>query len=296
MTGVNNIIMLKEASMVDKKLIEEVVEDMKNYNKPPTFETGFLDLDDLLRIRNKSALITIGARPAMGKTSFMLNILENQMKLNKKCIFFTLEMNKKQIIQRLLCSNSEIDSWKIRTGNMQDKDWEKIGKSTLEIEKWDLLVNDKSCITIEEIEEYIKEINPDIVFIDYLQLINPTKKKDRNAEINDIMQNLKRIADENNIIIFISSQLSRSLEQRFDKRPMLSDLRDSGSIEYISDIVFFIYREDYYNSSNEEDISKRGTAEIIVAKNKFGPSGTVNLLFNIRIAKFLNPIKVNWEF
>ena len=282
--------------MVDKKLIEEVIEDMKNYNKPPTFETGFPDLDDLLRIRNKSALITIGARPAMGKTSLMLNILENQMKQNKKCIIFSLEMNKKQIIHRLLCSNSEIDSWKIRTGNMQEKDWEKIGKSSLEIEKWNLLMNDKSCISVKEIEEYIKEINPDIVFIDYLQLINPAKKKERCTEINDIMQNLKRIANENNLIIFVNSSLSRSPEQRCDKRPMLSDLRDSGSIENISDIVLFIYRDEYYNSSDEEDISKRGTAEIIVAKNNFGPSGTVNLLFNKRITKFLNPIKVNWEF
>ena len=283
--------------MVDINLIEEVVEDMKNYNKTPIFETGFFDLDDLLRIRNKGVLITIGARPAMGKTSFMLNILENQLKQNRKSILFSLDMSKQQIIHRLLCSNSEVDSFKIRTGNMQDKDWENIGKSTLEITKWDLLINDKPSITVEEIEECIKEIKPDSVFIDYLQGVNIKGKRDeRYTQIEKFMQKLKRIANENDTIIFISSQLSRSPEQRCDKRPMLSDLRDSGSIEYTSDIVLFIYRDEYYNFANGEDVSKKGTAEIIVAKNKLGPTGVVNLLFNRRITKFLNPIKTTLEF
>lgn len=282
--------------MIDKKLIEEVVEDMKNYNKPPIFETGFLDLDNLLRLRNKGALITIGARPAMGKTSFMLNILENQLKQNKKCILFSLEMSKKQVIYRLLCSNSEIDSFKIRRGYMLDKDWEKIGKSTLEITRWDLLINDKSCISIEEIEEYIKEVKPDSVFIDYLQLINLSKKKDRNAEIDDIMQNLKRIADENNIVIFVSSQLSRAPEQRNDHRPVLSDLRDSGAIEYISDIVLFIYRDGYYNYTDAENSDNTEVAQVIIAKNEFGPSGIANLMFDKSITKFSNREETELEF
>ena len=283
--------------MVDRKLIEDVVNDIKNYNKPPIFQTGFCDLDDLLGIRKKGALITIGARPAMGKTSFMLNILENQLKQNKKCILFTLDMSKEQIIRRLLCSNSEVDSMKIKTGNMQDKDWEKIAESVKEIEEWDLLINDKSCITIKEIEECIKEYKPDSVFIDYLQGVNIKGKRDeRYTQIEKFMQELKCIADENNTVIFISSSLSRSPEQRYDKRPMLSDLRDSGSIEYISDMVLFIYRDEYYNFAKEEDVSKRGLAEIIVAKNKFGPTGVVNLLFNRRITKFLNPVKMTLEF
>lgn len=282
--------------MVDKKLIEEVVEDMKNYTKQPTFETGFCDLDDLLRIRNKGALITIGARPAMGKTSLIFSILENQMKQNKKCLLFSLEMSIEMVIQRLLYQTSEIDSLKVKIGRMQDKDWEKISESMEEIADWNLYINDKSCISTEEIEESIKEVKPDVVFIDNLQLINPTRKKDRYTQIDEIMQNLKRIAEDNGVVIFVSSQLSRSPEQRCDKRPMLSDLRDSGAIENISDVVLFIYRYEYYNGIDEVNIDKRGIAEIIVAKNKFGPTGIVDLLFNNRITKFLNPVKMTLEF
>lgn len=277
--------------MVEKKLIEEVVENMKNYNTPSYFKTGFLDLDDLIGLRKKGALITIGARPAMGKTAFMLNIISNQIKQNKKCLLFSLEMSEEQVVNRLICQTSETDSIKIRMGKMELKDWNKIENAAEKIANWDLLINDKPGINIYEIEECIKEVKPEVVFIDYLQLISAPKKMDRYTQIEYVMKELKRIAIENELVIFINSQLSRSPEQRCDKRPLLSDLRESGGIENISDIVLFIYRDEYYNFADEVDISRKGIAEIIVAKNKLGPCGTVNLKFVPKLTKFYNLIK-----
>lgn len=287
----------KEGIVVDRELLESVVEDLNNINKP-YFKTGFIDLDELLSLRRKSALITVGARPAMGKTAFMYNIMENVAGQGKKCLLFSLEMSKTQVAGRLICQHSEVDFMKLRAGVMSEKDWEKIAETLNFLTEIPISIDDTCAMNIEEIEEKIKDNKPEVVFIDYLQLISASKKKDRYNQIEDIMKNLKRISEENEIIIFISSPLSRAVENRMDKRPMLSDLRDSGSIENISDIVMFLYRSDYYSHGEDDEsaLYSRGCAEIIVAKNKFGPVGTIMLKFIPSITKFKNPTVERIEF
>ena len=275
--------------MIDRKLFENVIEDMKNIDKP-YFKTGFTDLDDLLGLRKKGALVVIGARPAMGKTAFLLNILERVANQGKKCVLFSFEMSKEQVAQRLLCQVSETDLVKVRMGKMTNKDWDKFSESIEKIINWDFSISDINDDTIDKIEERIKTIKPEVVFIDYIQLIHVSKRLDRYTAIENIMKELKRIAKENEIIIFVNSQLSRGVENRCEKRPLLSDLRDSGSIENISDVVIFIYRDEYYHFI-EEDSFLDGNAEIIVAKNKFGPTGVINLHFKKQITKFANIIR-----
>ena len=284
---------------MDKELIYSVYEDLESrYNNEPYFQTGFLDLDELLCLREKGALITIGARPAMGKTSFMYNIMQNVAKQGKTCLLFSLEMSKEQAAQRLLASEAEVDTQRLRSGNMQASDWEKLADAMNILLELPVILDDKPSLAIEDMEERIKEVKPDVVFIDYLQLIKASKKMDRCNQIEHIMRELKRISVENKLIIFISSQLSRAVEQRMDKRPMLSDLRDSGAIETVSDIIMFIYRAEYYSHQLDEEyaVLSRGEAEIIVAKNRFGLVGTVLLKFASHITKFLNPIKVTEWF
>ena len=284
---------------MDTELIYDVYETLESrYRNEPCFETGFFDLDDLLSLREKGVLITIGARPAMGKTSFMYNIMQNVAKQGKTCLLFSLEMSKEQAAQRLLASEAEVDTQRLRLGNMQASDWEKLADAMNKLIEMPILIEDKPTLTVEEMEEKIKGLKPDVVFIDYLQLVGAPKKLDRCNQIEHIMRELKRISVENEVIIFISSQLSRAVEQRVEKRPMLSDLRESSSIETISDIIMFIYRAEYYSHQLDEEYAVlcRGEAEIIVAKNRFGPSGVVLLKFASHITKFLNPIKIKEWF
>ena len=268
--------------MVNKELFEEVIEYLKNGSKN-CLKTGFFDLDEALDLNDKGALITIGGRPAMGKTSFIYNLLENISQQGKKCILFSLERSAKLVIQRLLCQVAEIDTIKIRRKNMQQNDWRKMSDA---MNKWvnvDFVIDDTRAITVKDIEAKIKEVRPKVVFIDYLQLINSYVNTERRFFTEDVMRELKRIAGENKIIIFLGSQLSRAVESRADKHPLLSDFRDSGSIENISDVVIFIHRPGYYYLDDES-----GLAEIIVAKNHFGPCVTINLKFNPSIMKFYN--------
>ena len=281
--------------MLDEKLLQDVWEDLENQNKT-FFETGFEDLDATMGIQEKKgAVITVGARPAMGKTTFMLSILENILLKNKKAIYFSLEMSKEQLVKRLLFQRAEVSFIKSKLNNFIAKDWEKLAEAMNNLSKWDLKVDDNSSIKTDEIENAIKESQPDVVFIDYFQLMGGKKKQDRFAQIEEIMKDLKRIAKEYGVVIFIASQLSRAVENRYDKRPLLSDLRESGAIENISDIVIFIYRDEYYNFRDEDSIRVKGEAEIIVAKNKFGACGSIRLTFKSNIPKFYGQI-VESEF
>lgn len=272
--------------MLDEKLLADVWEDLENQNKT-FFETGFEDLDATMGVQEKKgAVITVGARPAMGKTTFMLSILENILLKNKKCIYFSLETSKEQLVKRLLFQRAEVSFIKSKLNNFIAKDWEKLAEAMNNLSKWDLKVDDNSSIKTDEIENAIKESQPDVVFIDYFQLMGGKKKQDRFAQIEEIMKDLKRIAKEYGVVIFIASQLSRAVENRYDKRPLLSDLRESGAIENISDIVIFIYRDEYYNFRDEDSIRAKGEAEIIVAKNKFGGCGAIHMCFNSAVPKF----------
>ena len=207
--------------MLDKKLLQDVWGDLENQNKT-FFKTGFEDLDCILGIQEqKGALITIGARPAMGKTTFMLSIMENILLKNKRCLYFSLDASKEQVIIRLLFQIAEISFIKSKMNNMNEKDWEKLSAAMNNLLMWDLKIDDNSGIKTEEIETAIKEQQPDIVFIDYLQLMDGKRKQDRCAQIEEIIKDLKRIAKENGVVIVIASQLSRAVENRCDKRPML---------------------------------------------------------------------------
>ena len=278
--------------MLDEKLLSEVWDDLENQNKK-IFETGFEDLDSVLGIvEKKGALITIGARPAMGKTTFMLSIMENILQKNKKCMYFSLEMSKEQLVKRLLFQKAEVSFIKSKLNNFVARDWEKLADAMNNLSKWDLFVYDNSGTDTNEIEAAIKEQKPDVVFIDYFQLLGGKPKQDRLVQIEENMKNLKRIAKEYGIVIFIASQLSRAVESRCDKRPLLSDLRESGAIENISDVVIFLYRAEYYNFLEEDDeLRRKGEAEVIVAKNKFGTCGMIYVTFRSSIPKFYQDLR-----
>ena len=281
--------------MLDKKLLQDVWEDLENQNKR-FFKTGFEDLDCILGIQEqKGALITIGARPAMGKTTFMLSIMENILLKNKRCLYFSLEISKEQVITRLLFHIAEISFIKSKMNNMDEKDWEKLSDAMNNLLMWDLKIDDNSILKTEEIETAIKEQQPDVVFIDYLQLMDGKRKQDRCTQIEEIIKDLKRIAKENGVVIIIASQLSRAVENRYDKRPMLSDLRDSGSIENLSDVVIFLYRDEYYNFREDDAIRPKGETEVIIAKNKFGACGYIYLTFKSNIPKFYQDRGANFD-
>ena len=273
--------------MIKKEVLEKVCENIFD-----VLQTGFKDLDTILSGAENSSLITIGARPAMGKSSFATNIMLNLLEQNKKCLFFSLELSEGLLIKRLLCQVGEVDYHLLQMPNeisKREKNVEKIMKAIDKLSKYDLTIYDEH-FNIEDIKEKIEQVKPEFVFIDYLQLLDVPAKKPRSESYEKVMRDLKQIARDNNCIIFITSQLSRALESRCDKRPLLSDLRESGAIENISDVVMFIYRDDYYNSCSDEDYAiNKGTAEIIVAKNKYGTMATIRLLFRSSIMKFLEP-------
>lgn len=285
--------------MIKDETIQKVYIQVVEPNEP-ALKTGFYDLDETLSGIEKSSLITIGARPAMGKTCFMTNIMLNLLEQKKKCLYLSLEMSEIQVVKRLIGQTGEIDSRLIRSPGQiatRKKLMEKFTEALNKITKYDLTIVD-DAMNIKDIKEKIEEEKADFVFIDYLQLIHSSGKKSRNEAIDDIMRELKNIAKENNCMIFLTSQLSRAVESRCDKRPMLSDLRESGSIENLSDVVIFIYRDDYYNSGcdeNDEDyVQNKGKADIIVAKNKYGTTDYVKLLFRSSIMKFLEPVRHDW--
>ena len=278
--------------MIDKEILDKTFKQITEENRN-ALATGFQDLDILLSGVEKGNLITIGARPAMGKTAFILSIMSNLLKQNKKCLLFSLEMSTSQIIKRLIAILGEIGLITMNHNKLlDDSQKSKIEYILTAISYLNLTICD-DIYTIEGIRNKIAEERPEYVFVDYLQLMETPRKKQRSEAITNIMLDLKQIAKENNCIIFISSQLSRALESRCDKRPMLSDLRESGDIENISDVVMFIYRDEYYKSyANEEDYAlNKGKAEIIIVKNKMGAVGTIELLFRSQFAKFLEPIQ-----
>ena len=255
-------------------------------------ETGFRDLDAKTAGLQKSDLILIAARPAMGKTAFVLNIAEYvALHSNSTIALFSLEMSKEQLVKRMLDMNSMVDSQKIRTGDLEDDDWDKLVGSVRKIGNSNLVIDDTSGITASELRSKCRKLKIeqglDLVIIDYLQLMTGAGKRksdSRQQEISDISRSLKVMARELNVPVIALSQLSRAVESRPDKRPMLSDLRESGAIEQDADIVMFIYRDEYYNPDSE----KKGVAEVIVAKQRSGPTGPVELAWLSQYTKFGN--------
>ena len=252
--------------------------------------TGFLDLDYRTAGLQPSDLVLIAARPSMGKTAFMLNLARNvAFKRDLPMAIFSLEMSKEQLINRMFSMESNVDSQKLRTGQLDDQDWERLIESAGVIGKSGLIIDDTPGISITELRskcrKYKLEHGLSIVMIDYLQLMTGSGRTDsRQQEISDISRSLKALARELSVPVIALSQLSRAVEQRPDHRPMLSDLRESGAIEQDADVVMFLYRDDYYNHDSE----KKGITEIIIAKQRNGPIGTVERAWRPEYQKFAN--------
>ena len=256
--------------------------------------SGFYDLDNMTAGFQPSDLIIVAARPSMGKTAFCLNIAQEVAIRRKKAVaIFSLEMSKEQLVQRMLCSEAEIDSNRLRTGHMQTEDWSKLTTAMGQLGEAPIFIDDSAGIGVMEVRAKCRRLrmeysNLSLIIIDYLQLMegSGSGRLDRVHEISAISRGLKNLARELKVPIIALSQLSRAVESRTIKKPMLSDLRESGSIEQDADIVMFIYREDYYDPENTE---KKGKAEIIISKQRNGPVGSVELLFQSNITKFKNP-------
>ena len=268
---------LSHIKSVIMDLYEQLDERSRSDSDISGISTGFKDLDYALTGLNKSDLILVAARPGMGKTAFALNIALNAAKACKKdVVVFQLEMSKDQLASRFLASEALIESQKLKTGNLGEDDWIKIARATNALAKTRIYVDDNPAITVAEIKAKCRRLGDGLglIVIDYLQLMQSGKRNDnRTQEVAEISRSLKIMAKELNVPVVCLSQLSRAAEQRADKKPMLSDLRESGAIEQDADIVMFIYRDDYYNDESEH----KNVAEIIIAKNRHGATGSVYL-------------------
>jgi len=279
-------------SQVVLRTLEEISKTAKQEGHITGLETGFRDLDFKTAGLQKSDLILIAARPSMGKTAFVLNVVEYvALHQSGTIAMFSLEMSKEQLVKRMLSMNSRVDSQKIRTGNLEDDDWTKLVDSVRRIGNTNLVIDDTSGITASEIHTKCRKLKLnkglDLVIIDYLQLMTGSGRRrgeSRQQEISDISRSLKVMARELDVPVVALSQLSRAVEQRPDKRPMLSDLRESGAIEQDADIVMFLYRDEYYNPDTED----KGVAEVIIAKQRSGPTGKVRLAWLSNFTKFGN--------
>ena len=270
--------------------LETIEAASKNKGSVTGVATGFYDLDYKTAGLQPSDLILIAARPSMGKTAFVLNIAEYvAVKSKISTAIFSLEMSKEQLVNRILAMNSKVDAQVIRSGELSDDDWSSLMESARIIGNSKLIIDDTPGISITELRSKCRKFKLEhdlgLVIIDYLQLMSGGKKTEsRQQEISEISRSLKALAREIKCPVIALSQLSRAVEQRPDKRPMLSDLRESGAIEQDADVVMFIYRDEYYNKDTEEP----GVSEIIIGKQRNGPTGTVKLGWQSQYTKFVN--------
>ncbi len=284
----------KSYSSIKDILVDAFVELEELYNRKQHVTgvpTGFIDLDYKTAGFHGSELILVAARPAMGKSAFALNIATNAaVRAKIPVAIFSLEMSKEQMANRILCSEALVDSNKVRTGKVEDDDWTKLAEASGILSEAEIFIDDTPGISIMEIRAKCRKMklekNIGLVVIDYLQLVQASNKRtgSREQEIAEISRSLKILAKEINVPVIALSQLSRAPEQRPDHRPMLSDLRESGSIEQDADIVMFLYRDDYYNQDSE----KKNVAEVILAKHRAGSTGTVELAWLGNYTKFAN--------
>ncbi len=275
-----------------RKVVENAIDKIESayHNKGVVtgLATGFIDLDYRTAGMQPSDLVLIAARPSMGKTAFALNIAEYMtMKQNKSVAIFSLEMSKEQLINRMFSLRSSVDAQKLRTGRLSVDDWTRLTTTATEFGRSKLIIDDTPGISVAEMRSKCRKMKMttglDIIFIDYLQLMTGTGES-RQQEISNISRSLKALARELSVPVIALSQLSRAVEQRPDHRPMLSDLRESGAIEQDADVVMFIYREDYY----KKDTERKDISEIIIAKQRNGPIGTVELAWLPELTKFAN--------
>ena len=272
--------------------LEQIEARYSNKGSITGLPTGFTELDHLTAGLQKSDLILVAARPSMGKTAFTLNIAAHVVLRAKEPVaFFSLEMSKEQLVQRLICSEGRIDSQRLRVGELEDKEWGDLIDTANRLSAAPLYIDDTPGITVMELRSKARRLKAEqglsLIIIDYLQLMQGRTSKsgdNRQQEISEISRSLKALARELNVPVIALSQLSRSVESRQIKRPMLSDLRESGSLEQDADIVMFLYREDYYDPETEN----KNITEVIIAKHRNGPVDTVELTFLKQFTKFGN--------
>ena len=276
-------------------VLEKIEDAYKNQGTVTGIPSGFIDLDYKLSGFQPSDFILIAARPSMGKTAFVLNVVDYvSVRKNLPCMVFSLEMSKEQLVNRMLSMESNVDSQKLRTGTLTDSDWDAVVEGIGIIGNSKLIIDDTPGISISELRSKCRKMKLEyglsIVIIDYLQLMSGSRKEgndNRQQEISDISRSLKALARELHAPVIALSQLSRACETRTDHRPMLSDLRESGAIEQDADVVMFLYRDDYYNKDTEHPTE----AEVIIAKQRNGPIGTVNLIWKPEYTKFVNAVR-----
>ncbi|MBB1360615.1 MULTISPECIES: replicative DNA helicase [Shewanella] len=280
-----------------KSILEKTVDRIEQlYNNPHNGVTGvssgFNDLDKMTAGFQSGDLIIVAARPSMGKTTFAMNLCEQAaMNEDKPVLIFSLEMPSEQIMMRMLASLGRVDQTKIRTGQLDDEDWARVSSTMgIMLEQGKMYIDDGSGLTPTEVRSRARRIAREhgglsMIMIDYLQLMQvPSLKDNRTLEISEISRSLKALAKELEVPVIALSQLNRSLEQRADKRPINSDLRESGAIEQDADLIMFIYRDEVYNDSSED----KGTAEIIIGKQRNGPIGRIRLVFQGQFSRFDN--------
>lgn len=288
----------KEFVPIDEIAIEVMnkIEEASRLKEPITgVPSGFTDLDYMTTGFQPSDFILVAARPSMGKTAFVLNIMEYvSLKKNLPCMIFSLEMSKEQLVKRMFAMDSGIDSQNLRSGKLTDDEWGRLVDTVGRVGKANLMIDDTPGISVTELRSKCRKAKLEhglsLIIIDYLQLMSGSSKKsdNRQQEISDISRSLKALARDLDCPVIALSQLSRACETRTDHRPMLSDLRESGAIEQDADMVMFLYRDDYYNPDTE----RPGEAEVIIAKQRNGPIGTVTLYWQAATTKFVSKERV----
>ena len=278
---------LKDLLTENMEMVEQLYERGSSITGLPT---GFTELDEITAGLQNSNLIIIAARPAMGKSSMAVSIAQYAAVAEQvPVVIFSLEMSKMELVQRLMCAEARVDSNRLRRGNLQDSDWPKLSHALGRLAEAPIYIDDTANVTIMEMRAKCRRLKAKhglgLVIVDYLQLMQPLKRTDnRVQEVADISRSLKILARELELPVIAVSQLSRNLEHRTDKRPVLADLRDSGALEQDADLVVFIYRDEVYNS----DTDQKGIAEIHVAKHRNGPTGKIDLAFLDHYTKFAN--------
>ena len=287
--GRTELVPIKE---VAENVLDKIVEASMSNKSVTGVATGFIDLDSMTSGFQPSDLVLIAARPSMGKTAFVLNIIQHiAVKKKQPCMIFSLEMSKEQLVNRMFSMESSVDAQKLRRGDLNDSDWIELLRGVVEVSESNLVIDDTPGISLNELRSKCRKMKLEqglsIVVIDYIQLMTGSSRKSENRqqEISDISRGLKAIAREIKAPVVALSQLSR--ETREDHNPMLSDLRESGAIEQDADIVMFLYRDDYYNKGTRHP----GEAEVIIAKQRNGPIGTVKLVWKSDTTRFCNMAK-----
>lgn len=274
-------------SIVLERGFEQIEKMFNNKGETTGVPTGFPELDAKTSGLQPGDMILIAARPSMGKTTFALNIAQYAaIREGKSVVIFSLEMSKEQLAYKLLCAEANIDMLKLRTGELEDNDWERIAKASGPIAASKIYIDDTAGVSVMEMRSKCRRLKIehgiDMIVIDYLQLMSGSNSESRQQEVSEISRSIKALAKEMHCPVIALSQLSRAPEQRADHRPMLSDLRESGSIEQDADLVMFLYRDEYYNKETED----KNVAECIIAKQRNGPVGTVKLAWLGQYSKF----------